>query len=745
MAELDAAIKTQGDKVRELKGAKASKDEVTAAVKVLLDLKAKYKAETGSDWKPGAAPAPAAAPAAGGAGSEIDAKIKAQGDLVRKLKGEKADKAAVGEAVKTLLALKAEYKTATGSDWKPDAAPAAPAAAEKKKSPPPKEEAPKLTGKAAEIDAKIKEAGDKVRELKTAKADKAAIDVAVKALLEQKAAFKAETGKDWKPAEQPKQGKEKAKENKAPEKKKEGGEDGEDKSDTQKKREAKKAEKAAKKAAHKTDEGKDTAQDADLGPDFSQGKYGVQEMNQSKSKGTITITPVKDLKVKMAGNVVNIRGRLHTSRAKGKQCFFVVREQQHTVQCLAFVNERISKQMIKFIAHVSKESIVDVQAEIVKVSEKIESCTQQDIELHVHQVWVVSSSDPQLPLQIEDAGRKITDDEEGNFARVNQDTRLDNRVLDLRTPTNQAIFRLEAGVCSLFRETLAKKGFVEIHTPKIISAASEGGANVFKVSYFKGSAFLAQSPQLYKQMAIAADFDRVYTVGGVFRAEDSNTHRHLTEFVGLDLEMAFKFHYHEVLDAIGDLFTQIFKGLRDRFQAEIASVNAQYPHEPFKFLDPPLRLEFPEAVQMLKEAGVDMGDEDDLSTPAEKLLGRLVKAKYDTDFFILDKFPLAVRPFYTMPDPSDNKYSNSYDMFMRGEEILSGAQRIHNTEFLISRAKHHGVDLSTITSYIDSFRYGCPPHAGGGIGMERVTMLYLGLDNIRKTSMFPRDPKRLTP
>merc|ERR1712127_628817 len=129
--------------------------------------------------------------------------------------------------------------------------------------------------------------------------------------------------------------------------------------------------------------------------------------------------------------------------------------------------------------------------------------------------------------------------------------------------------RLEAGVCSLFRETLAKKGFVEIHTPKIISAASEGGANVFKVSYFKGSAFLAQSPQLYKQMAIAADFDRVYTVGGVFRAEDSNTHRHLTEFVGLDLEMAIKYHYHEVIQIIGNLFTSIFKGLEEKFAEEI--------------------------------------------------------------------------------------------------------------------------------------------------------------------------------
>jgi len=576
--------------------------------------------------------------------------------------------------------------------------------------------------------------------LKVDKADKTAIDEAVKKLLELKGEFKTITGVDWKPTDQKKEVK--GKENKAPAPT--SVKDGE-KSETQKKREAKKAEKANKKAAHKADEGGSKEDAKDDGPDVSNGKYGVQEMNQSKDKPSTVLIPVKELTTKMSEKMVNIRGRLHTSRAKGKQCFFVLRQQQVTVQCLAYVSESVSKQMVKFIAHISKESIVDVEAVVKKVDEKIESCTQQDVELHVTQVWVVSASDPQLPLQIEDAARKVTEEDEGTFARVNQDTRLDNRVLDLRTPTNQAIFRLEAGVCQLFRDTLAKKGFVEIHTPKIISAASEGGANVFKVSYFKGSAFLAQSPQLYKQMAIAGDFDKVFTVGGVFRAEDSNTHRHLTEFVGLDLEMAFKFHYHEVVDTIGDLFTMMFRGLRDKYSQEIATVSQQFPCEPFKFLDPPLRLEFPEAVEMLKEAGVEMGDEDDLSTPAEKLLGRLVRAKYDTDFFILDKFPLAVRPFYTMPCPVDGKYSNSYDMFMRGEEILSGAQRIHNPEFLIERAKHHGVELNTIASYIDSFRYGCPPHAGGGIGMERVTMLYLGLDNIRKTSMFPRDPKRLTP
>lgn len=196
----------------------------------------------------------------------------------------------------------------------------------------------------------------------------------------------------------------------------------------------------------------------------------------------------------------------------------------------------------------------------------------------------------------------------------------------------------------------------------------------------------------------------MYTIGAVFRAEDSNTHRHLTEFVGLDLEMAFKYHYHEVLDTIAEMFVDIFKGLRDLYQPEIDAINKQYPSEPFKFLEPSLRLEYSEGVAMLRAAGVEMADDEDLSTPNEKLLGRLVKAKYDTDFYVLDKYPLAVRPFYTMPDPNNQMLSNSYDIFMRGEEIMSGAQRIHDPEYLTQRAKAHGIDISTIQAYIDSFR-----------------------------------------
>jgi len=511
----------------------------------------------------------------------------------------------------------------------------------------------------------------------------------------------------------------------------------------------KKAAKDAEKAAKKAERGAQNAgaaADVESGEDVSKSHYGEMEMLQSREKIDRNLTKVKDLLPAFNEKKLWVRGRLHTSRAKGKQCFFVLRQQHFSVQCLVAVSDTVSKQMVKFAANITKESIIDVEGIVRKVEQKIESCSQKDVELHIEQIFVVSSAMARLPLQIEDASRAVSENEpEGLNIHVNQDTRLDNRVLDLRTPANQAIYRLQGGVCKLFREALGKKNFVEIHTPKIISAASEGGANVFEVSYFKGSAYLAQSPQLYKQMAIAADFDRVFTIGAVFRAEDSNTHRHLCEFVGLDLEMAFNYHYHEVVDVIGEMFVEIFKGLRDNYAEEIAAVHKQYPAEPFQFLEPSLRLEFREGVAMLKEAGVEMGDEEDLSTTNEKHLGRLVKAKYGTDFYMLDKYPLAVRPFYTMPDPSNEKYSNSYDMFMRGEEIISGAQRVHDPNYLTKRAQHHNIDIEKIKSYIESFNFGCPPHAGGGIGLERVTMLYLGLDNIRKTSMFPRDPKRLTP
>jgi len=499
-------------------------------------------------------------------------------------------------------------------------------------------------------------------------------------------------------------------------------------------KEAKKAETQARLKAEAD------ARDAD---DYSKDKYGKQPICTSSEKTGRKWVEVEDLDTAMAGEEVLVRGRVHLSRVTGKQCFLKLRHRYYSVQVVYAVDDKISKQMIKYVGGCPKESIVDIQGVVVKADVPVESCSQRNLELQGMTFHVVSESEPQLPLQIDDASRPIGTDGVGPI--VNQDTRLNNRILDLRTPTSQAIFRVGHGVVELFREYLSANGFTEIHTPKIISAASEGGANVFKVSYFKGNAFLAQSPQLYKQMAVCADIERVFTVGAVFRAEDSNTHRHLCEFTGLDLEMAFKEHYHEALTVIGDMFISMFKGLQKRYATEIEIVNKQFPADPFKFVEPALVLKYPEAISMLREGGVEIGDFDDLSTPNEKFLGKLVKAKYDTDFYILDKYPLEVRPFYTMPCPHDPKYSNSYDIFMRGEEIMSGAQRIHDPALLEERAKVHEIELDTIRSYIDSFKFGSSPHAGGGVGGERVLMLFLGLDNIRKTSMFPRDPKRLTP
>ena len=420
------------------------------------------------------------------------------------------------------------------------------------------------------------------------------------------------------------------------------------------KKQEKKAKKQEKKETNQAQAG-DVQAGPENEPDVSVGKYGSYGIIRSQSRfPDRNLISLNEISADKVGKEVWIRGRLHTSRAKGKQCFFVLRQRQLTIQAILAVSETISKQMVKFVAAISKESVIDVRAVVKSVPSPVESCSVKHQELEVQLLFVVSASEPRLPLQIEDAARSEVEqgkDSDNLAIRVNQDTRLDNRILDLRTPANQAIFKLEAGVCELFRRGLQNRGFLEIHTPKIISAASEGGANVFEVSYFKGSAYLAQSPQLYKQMAIAGDFDRVFTIGAVFRAEDSNTHRHLTEFVGLDLEMAFNYHYHEVVDVIAANFVYMFKGLQKEFATEIETIGQQYPSKPFKFLDPSLRLEFSEGVALLRQAGVQIEDDEDLSTPNEKLLGKLVREKYDTDFYILDKFPQKIRPFYTMVDP----------------------------------------------------------------------------------------------
>jgi len=246
-------------------------------------------------------------------------------------------------------------------------------------------------------------------------------------------------------------------------------------------------------------------------------------------------------------------------------------------------------------------------------------------------------------------------------------------------------------------------------------------------------------------MAIAADFERVFEVGPVFRAENSNTRRHLCEFTGLDMEMAVNHHYMEIIRVLHSMFTTLFSGLESRCAAELAVIRKQYPSQMPRLTPEPCVLHWEEAMQMLRGAGEEVSGFDDLSPAHERLLGDLVGESRQTDLYFLDRFPAEVRPFYTMPCPDDPRFSNSYDIFLRGEEICSGAQRVHDPGMLTEAISARGVPLQPLKDYIDSMRYGMPPHGGAGIGLERLVFLYLNLDNVRKASMFPRDPNRCSP
>ena len=394
-------------------------------------------------------------------------------------------------------------------------------------------------------------------------------------------------------------------------------------------------------------------------------------------------------------------------------------------------------------------------AVVKKVDTPVTSTTIQNFELHVMKVYAVSLARAPPTIQVKDLGQAPGAEgevDESGVPNVSLSTRLDNRIIDFRHETNKAILAISAGVKTLFAEFMSKSGATWVDTPKLVNAATEGGADVFEVKYFNKKAYLAQSPQFYKQMLISGDERKVFCIGPVYRSENSNTHRHLTEFTGLDFEMTFDHHYHEVLGFGEELLVFILNELQKRYTKQIAVVQKTYPKAgDFKVPKKALRLKYLEGVQILKDAGVDVSEqermENDLTTAMEKHLGQLIREKYDTDFYVLDEFPMSVRPFYTKRHPEDPKLSNSYDFFMRGEEIMSGAQRINDIEELEKEMRAKGLDPTApgFADYVNGFSTGAEEHAGGGLGLERIVMFFLGVPNIRQAASFARDPQRLTP
>lgn len=323
---------------------------------------------------------------------------------------------------------------------------------------------------------------------------------------------------------------------------------------------------------------------------------------------------------------------------------------------------------------------------------------------------------------------------------LSMDTELSLRPVTLRAPRARAVFRIQAAVCRAFREFLQEEDFTEIHTPKLGRAGAEGGSSQFRVDYFGRKAVLAQSPQLYKQVMVGV-FERVYEIGPVFRAEKHATQRHLNEYTSLDLEMGFLRSFTDLMALEQGFLRRLVALLRQEYAGELALLGAELPdaqHIP--------AVRFDEAKRLAAEAyGYAIREPYDLEPEEEQHIGRYAKEMWGSDFVFVTHYPGRKRPFYTMDDPEDPRYTLSFDLLFRGMEITTGGQRIHNYGQQVEKLKARGMEPEDFSGYLLFHKHGAPPHGGLGIGLERLTMQLCGLDNIRRASLFPRDRTRLEP
>jgi nondiscriminating aspartyl-tRNA synthetase len=418
---------------------------------------------------------------------------------------------------------------------------------------------------------------------------------------------------------------------------------------------------------------------------------------------------------------IKLQGRVHIIRQKNaKLSFIILREKHRTIQLVLF-GEEINKK----IASLTLESIIEVIGKVAKCEKSVDGCYFHRSEIQVTDLSIVSQSASVLPIQVYNA----------SILPANIDTKLKYRVMDLRSIENQAFIQIQSLVCKYFRKYVDNDGFTEIHTPKMISASSESGANVFKIDYFGKNYYLAQSPQLFKQMMINTGIKRVFEIGPVFRAEKSTGPRHLTEFTGIDIEMEIENNYEEVIHMLYDIIIYIFDSLKNH-QDLLSRIST---YQPLVYPQKPVIIDYHDAIKYLEEDGYKVSDKNDMNIADERALGDFVKKQFNTDIFILNKFPTNIRPFYSMPNEENNNVCNAYDIIFRGNEILSGSQRINDYQMLIKRMNECGINMETMTEYVDSFKFGSPKHGGGGFGLERIVMFFLGMNNVKLASLFPKN------
>ncbi len=425
----------------------------------------------------------------------------------------------------------------------------------------------------------------------------------------------------------------------------------------------------------------------------------------------------------MNGKKVMLAGWVSEKRKLGSILFIILRDREGIIQ-LTLIKNKVSESLFNKASELRKESVISVKGVV-----KSNTNAPGGAEVIPEEINVISVAEQPIPLDI---SGKI---------KSNLDKRLDWRVLDLRRPEVKAIFVIRAEFLRAYREFLRKNGFIEFNSPKILESASESGANVFPIIYLQKEAFLAQSPQFYKQSLIAAGFDRVFETAPVFRAEPHHTTRHVNEYTSLDFEMGFINSFEDIMKVSESLVVHMLKSVKKNCsrELELLGKSISIPSTPFP------RITMTKAYELLQKEGFNPVIGDDLSTEEEKALGVIVKKKYKHDFVFLTKFPWKVRPFYTYRSESNPEWTDSFDLIYKGVEMVTGGQREHRYDVLVKQAEEKGIHTKPIQWYFDMFKYGVPPHGGQGMGLGRVVKQFLDLENIREAVMFPRDPDRLAP
>lgn len=419
------------------------------------------------------------------------------------------------------------------------------------------------------------------------------------------------------------------------------------------------------------------------------------------------------------GERVRLCGWLHHLRKLSNVSFLVLRDRSGTAQVV------IDDLNTLDLGEGYHESVLSIEGLVVA-----EEQAPGGVEIHQPEIRFLTRVNEILPLELFRPNLK-----------AQLPTLLDHAPLSLRHPRKRALFQIADSSMAGFRRTLRERGFTEIQTPKIVASATESGANVFELDYFGTPAYLAQSPQFYKQMMVGV-FERVFEVGPVFRAEPHSTPRHLNEYVSLDIEMGFIDDHHDVMRMLTHVLHGMLESVRSEASAAASLLKLSLPEVPPSI---PV-IHFAEAQNLIyNETGEDARGEPDLAPAHERWLGEWAQKEYGSDFLFVEGYPMVKRPFYTHSDPSRPAYSNSFDLLFRGVELVTGGQRLHRYEDYLAALEARKIQPETFEGYLQAFRYGMPPHGGFAIGLERWVTRLAELPNVREAALFPRDLHRLTP